>query len=119
MQQDPEKQPLAQAYPPVSYEDVNAPRVIVLDTQSTPIGLILFIIGWCFPIAWFIGSCYPATITKEDKKWKKLNRIFTGICMAAFVLSIVLFAIAVANEPEVLSVPVNRPNDAFYFFVVK
>lgn len=70
------------------------------DCGGTPVGMILFIVGFFCAVSWWVGACcYPARgqITEREKLWRRLNIIMTVISVILIVVGIVLYIVMVAT----------------------
>ena len=90
-------------YPPQSGQQV---VVIQQQQQGTPVGLILFLVGWCFPITWFVGCCVPgcSNVPAHERGWQIANRV-----MAAVMVIVIIIIIAVtASAARAVQTSVNN-----------
>ncbi len=93
---------------------VNGQPIVIVQEEQLPVGLILFICGFCVCITWWIGACYPPVRTQKDQTWRKINLIMTIISVLFIILIIVLnvvlvtTAISVGNDIQRETINKNR-----------
>ncbi|KAJ3087155.1 hypothetical protein HK102_011707 [Quaeritorhiza haematococci] len=92
----------AAQYPPAQYPGapppgamyVQAPVVLVNKEENEfPIGLFLFLGGFCFTPLWWVGCCYPQPKNARDSMWRKVNIGMTVLSFLALVLIIVWYIV--------------------------
>jgi hypothetical protein len=74
-------------------------HVIIQEEPMFPVGLCLFILGFFFPIAWFIGGCLSPQ-TRSEYTWYRANRIMTILVLVSIFLVVlpVLFFVVFAHH---------------------
>jgi hypothetical protein len=86
---------------------VNGQPIVIVQEEQLPVGLILFICGFCVCIAWWIGACYPPVRTQKDQTWRKINLIMTILSVLLIILIIVLnvvfFSVAISTSSSVIN----------------
>ena len=65
----------------------------VVHQQSMSTHLILFLVGFCFPPIWWVGSCFPKAETQQDFTWRKITRIMSCISIVFYIALIVFYAV--------------------------
>jgi ABC-type methionine transport system permease subunit len=86
---DPESQPLMANNANAAYQQ-QPQTAYVVQQDKTPIGMILFILGFCFGITWYVGICFPKPVTKKDLFWRKMNILFSILTLIPFIVVIIL-----------------------------
>ncbi|KAI3645085.1 hypothetical protein MP228_011249 [Amoeboaphelidium protococcarum] len=57
-----------------------------------PTQLVLFLVGFIFPLCWFIGSCVPS-FSRLNIAFRMVNRVITALTVISAIILIVMFGI--------------------------
>jgi hypothetical protein len=92
------------AYPP-GYQNhqgypvqQGTPQVVYIQNErdeDETLGIILFAVGFCCAVTWWVGACCVPANSPKARTWQKVNRIMTVLSVLILVIVCVLYGVAI------------------------
>jgi hypothetical protein len=75
-----------------AYNNGQQPQIIMVQQQSTDLGMLFFIFGFLVPILWLVGSCVPSgdNLSRSARQWRNANRVMATVACGCYIFVIIL-----------------------------